>query len=400
MDDTSPTPVTTERRRFRFPRPRRTWWIVLAILGGLLALGAAGAAYATYDYAREYDGLILPGSSIAGVDVSGMSSDEALAAVKAEIRAELHRSVTVEWGDRTWKVTPKQLGARSDARAAVQAALGASGDTSLLKKMKMRLLGDDLGFARDVAIKYPKKGVHGFVEGVAAGLDREPVEAALDYSTGWVEVTQPKPGREVMVDKSDQALRSALRGGDASVSLAVREIEPETSADAYEQVLLLRIGENKLYLYEDGKITHEWSVATGQPEYPTPQGQFEIVEKRYLPTWVNPDPEGWGASLPKQIGPGPGNPLGTRALNWSAPLIRFHGTSATYSLGYNASHGCVRMANSDVEILYDLVEVGTPIVSTQVAELKPLYASGPDPIVVEEDATGDNQPDGKDGKDD
>jgi lipoprotein-anchoring transpeptidase ErfK/SrfK len=38
-----------------------------------------------------------------------------------------------------------------------------------------------------------------------------------------------------------------------------------------------------------------------------------------------------------------------------------HGTEETSSLGSAASHGCVRMAVPDVEELYDLVEVGTPI---------------------------------------
>ena len=95
--------------------------------------------------------------------------------------------------------------------------------------------------------------------------------------------------------------------------------------------------------------------------------------------------------MPASIPPGINNPLGLRAINWSAPAIRFHGTQALYSLGYNASHGCVRMSNDDVIELYDMIDVGTPIVSTVVAPLKPLYASAPDPIVVPEDS-GDREP--------
>ena len=104
-----------------------------------------------------------------------------------------------------------------------------------------------------------------------------------------------------------------------------------------------------------------------------------------MPTWVNPDPDGWGADMPEVIPPGPDNPLGTRALNWSAPAIRFHGTSADYSIGYNASHGCVRLHMSDVEQLYELVDVGTPIVSMNYGTVKPLYASSPDPTPVAEE---------------
>jgi lipoprotein-anchoring transpeptidase ErfK/SrfK len=73
--------------------------------------------------------------------------------------------------------------------------------------------------------------------------------------------------------------------------------------------------------------------------------------------------------MPASIPPGPGNPLGLRALDWSASGIRFHGVplSEYSSLGHNASHGCIRMSEEDVIQLYDLVDIGTPIVSVQTA---------------------------------
>jgi L,D-transpeptidase ErfK/SrfK len=67
--------------------------------------------------------------------------------------------------------------------------------------------------------------------------------------------------------------------------------------------------------------------------------------------------------MPAVIPPGPDNPLGLRAINWTAPAIRFHGTSALSSIGTAASHGCVRMTNEGVIEMYDLVEEGSPIVS-------------------------------------
>ncbi|MCA1708693.1 MAG: L,D-transpeptidase, partial [Actinobacteria bacterium] len=200
-----------------------------------------------------------------------------------------------------------------------------------------------------------------------------------------------RAGRKVLTHESRAALMSALRSGDPDVDLDVKTLVPEKTTEDFDQVLLVRIGENKLYLYQDGEITHSWPVAPGQPEYPTPTGLYEVTEKRYMPTWVNPSPDTWGADMPAEIPPGPSNPLGLRAINWSAPAIRFHGTQALYSLGYNASHGCVRMSNPDVIELYDIIEVGTPIVSTVVAPLKPLYASAPDPIVVAEDS-GNERP--------
>ncbi|MEA2498597.1 MAG: hypothetical protein QOH26_1002 [Actinomycetota bacterium] len=328
-----------------------------------------------------------------------MHRDEAIAAVRDAISPQLHRKVTVTWRDHIWTVTPERLGARNNAARIVEAALAASDDTSFFDKMKLRVFGDEFGFERSIAITYPRQGVRGYVEGLAGSLNKKPVDATIDYSTGWVETTGSNTGRKVELVPSRRALQTALRKGTDNAELSVKILQPEVTEESFDQILLVRIGENRLYLYEDGKITHDWPVAPGQSAYPTPQGIFEVTEKRYMPTWVNPSPDGWGATLPPSIPPGISNPLGLRAINWSAPAIRFHGTTATYSLGYNASHGCVRMSNDDVIQLYDLIDVGTPIVSTQVAPYRPLVtttsvATTPttDPDRVQTDST---QNDGK-----
>ena len=59
--------------------------------------------------------------------------------------------------------------------------------------------------------------------------------------------------------------------------------------------------------------------------------------------------------------PGPGNPLGTRWMGISSPGVGIHGTPDSASLGYSASHGCIRMAIPQAEWLFDHVAVGTPV---------------------------------------
>ena len=385
--------LVTRPSRGRFGRIRlsRRTTIVLATLAGLLVLGAGGVAWATYDYNNDYAGRLLPGAVVAGVDVGGMTPADAIVAVGEAIQPRLDAELTVRWEGRTWTATARELGAHNDAEEAVAAAIEAGKEASFLQLAQMRILGDTLDFDREIAITYPRQGVRGFIRGIAASLDREVRDAQIDYESGWVKIVPQREGRKVVAPTSRRTVLEALKTGATEVDLVVRTTEPEVTTEAFDQVLLVRIGENKLYLYENGEITHSWSVATGLPEYATPTGIFEVTELRYLPTWVNPAPDTWGADMPAEIPPGPGNPLGVRAINWSAPAIRFHGTSATYSLGYNASHGCVRMSNEDVIELYDMIEVGTPIVSTVVAPLRPLYASAPDPILVPADS-GDERP--------
>jgi lipoprotein-anchoring transpeptidase ErfK/SrfK len=371
--DEGPLPTADEGGK-RWSRKKKIL-ITTGVLMALLVIGAAGIAYAGYDYTKRYEGRILPGAVVAGVDVGGLTPDAALDEVKEAVAPQLHRVIRVKFKGHSWTVTPKELGAQSNARRAVDAALDASEEMSFVEKTRMRVFGDELAFEEGVGISYPKRGARALIEKLASKVNRAPQDASIDYSTGWVEIVEEKPGREVRIKRSLHRLKKALLGEESTARLAVRVTEPEVTTNAFDEVLLVRIGENKLYFYQDGKITHTYTIATGLPEYPTPTGVFEVTEKRYMPTWVNPAPDGWGASMPAMIPPGASNPLGLRAINWSASGIRFHGTTATYSLGHNASHGCVRLSNPDVIELYDMVELGTPIVSVESGAYSPLYSS-------------------------
>ena len=56
------------------------------------------------------------------------------------------------------------------------------------------------------------------------------------------------------------------------------------------------------------------------------------------------------------------NPLGARALYLGSTLYRIHGTNAPWTIGTQASSGCIRMRNQDVIELYDMVKVGAKVV--------------------------------------
>ena len=66
--------------------------------------------------------------------------------------------------------------------------------------------------------------------------------------------------------------------------------------------------------------------------------------------------------LPGQSrGPRKEQPLGTRWLGLSIKGYGIHGTNNPASIGKNASHGCVRMRNRDVEELFGMVGVGDQV---------------------------------------
>jgi len=75
---------------------------------------------------------------------------------------------------------------------------------------------------------------------------------------------------------------------------------------------------------------------------------------------VAPPDSDWARGL-KPIPPGPGNPLGTRWMGLTAPGVGIHGTPDAASIGYSASHGCIRMFIPDATWLFDHVRIGTSV---------------------------------------
>lgn len=171
------------------------------------------------------------------------------------------------------------------------------------------------------------------------------------------EVNQTSTSAEV-----EQRLLSEANGGAAWVVGSVYTTKkPKVTRKNLGKAILVVLKERRVYLYKNTKVEKKYRCAIGTRSYPTPTGNFKIVQKRYRPTWVNPAPNGWGSNMPSSIGPGARNPLGLRALNLNVSGIRIHGTTKISSIGTAASHGCVRLTNKNVIDLYKRVKVGTPV---------------------------------------
>lgn len=154
-----------------------------------------------------------------------------------------------------------------------------------------------------------------------------------------------------------------LPGEGTAVRLPSRFILPEAPRSG----LVINVAEMRIYYYPRGEpVVHSWPVSIGRVGWETPLGKTTIVRKKARPTWIPPDSirEEYmerGETLPRVVGPGPANPLGSHALYLGFPQYLIHGTNKPYSIGMRVSHGCVRMYPEDIVELFDLVEPGTPV---------------------------------------
>ncbi len=354
------------------PRRRALRWVLIGGLTLLVLLGGVvGAAYA---YDQNTDGRFLPGVRVADVDVEGQRPAEVIANVDARFRAEGSKQIPVTVAGAKAKASPslEELGLRADTAAVVARAEADERSMGMVKRVRHRLLAKPVDRSYPVRFRLDPSRATAIMSKLAKDVDRKPEDARIDTSSGLVNIVPSVPGQALdqkvgeskLIELGERLANGEVPATDASaaagVEVPVQTIQPKVST--FADVILIRTNENKLYHYENGALAKTYTVATGTAQYPTPKGRFQIVLKRFRPTWVNPDPGGWGASLPASIPPGPGNPLGTRALNLNSPGIRIHGTSNVASLGTAASHGCIRMSIPESEALFDRVEQGTPVI--------------------------------------
>ncbi len=116
--------------------------------------------------------------------------------------------------------------------------------------------------------------------------------------------------------------------------------------------VVVSLADRKLAVMEAGRVVKIFSTAVGAPSSPSPTGSYEIINRLAEPTWY-----GHGKVVP----PGKSNPIGTRWMGLSAKGYGIHGTNAPASIGHNASHGCIRLRNGDVEELFEMVAVGDAV---------------------------------------
>jgi lipoprotein-anchoring transpeptidase ErfK/SrfK len=348
--------------RGRHIKHARSVVVVVAIAVGIVLLALGGVSYAAYRYDQATSNRILPGVTVAGTDVGGMTRTEAIQAVQRTVRERLTQPLTVRAAGGTWNTTPADLGRSADVDAAVDQALQASDSVGFVTRVWHRLREEPVDISVDLTFEGGGIGVTALVSSVAVDVAQTPRDASVSVIDGEVTFVHSRPGRALGTNVATNRLQTALEEGTAAVRLPVKTVKPKVPDSKIGKTIVVDRTINQLFLYNGFDLQKTYPVATAAAGYVTPPGDWTIIDKQENPTWTNPAPDTWGADLPASIPPGPGNPLGTRALYLSAPGIRIHGTEDVSSIGTHASHGCIRMFMSDVEEIYPLVPIGTRVI--------------------------------------
>ncbi len=340
--------------------PLRAWQraVVAAVLAAVLLLGGALVAGAS---ASGPSDRILAGVKVAGLDVGRMTRGEAIQAVQAHLRPSLQRPIMIRVGSKSFRMTPAGVGRGRAVDQAVDEAL-AGPRLSVLGRFWHKVVKRPVTMNVDVAGTRQDKRVAAFVSRIAAKVAVAPVDAAFELRDGEVVKQHARTGRTLDQAAATKALVKVLGQPNRNeVKLRLQPVAPKMTDAGLGKSIEIDKSVNRLWLYDGLKVVKSYRVATAKSGFVTPSGTWQVAYKAVNPAWHNPAPTTWGKDMPLVIPPGPGNPLGTRAMALNAPGILIHGSYATGSIGSYASHGCIRMAIWDAEDIFPRVPVGTRV---------------------------------------
>lgn len=184
------------------------------------------------------------------------------------------------------------------------------------------------------------------------------IDLGRRYSLGYEEILRVNPGVDPW-----------LPGEGTAVLLPGQRILPSGPREG----IVVNLPEHRLYYYPKPKkgetpLVYTYPVSIGKMDWNTPLGKTRIVAKEKNPVWYPPasvrkEHAARGDPLPAAVPPGPDNPLGAYkmrlAIGGGSYLI--HGTNNPSAVGMAITHGCIRMFPEDIDQLFALVPVGTPV---------------------------------------
>ena len=297
---------------------------------------------------------IAQGVLVGGVDVSGLAGLDARQRVYDQLVNPRRAPMPTTFEGKRFTIDPDAVGYKADVDAAILQAYqqapapGQVVDVPVAQSINQKKLREVLTWR---ATQYE-------VDGKDAAVSMRGLQPIIRRAS---------LGTEIDVPKSVALLTPAFTAARPATPYALITKRVRPSVTSVGPVIVIDKSAFKLRLYRGTtkpggsvmKRIRTYPIAVGQPAYPTPTGNYTVIQKQMNPTWFPPDSP-WAAGL-GPVPPGPGNPLGTRWIGTSAPGIGMHGTPNSSSIGSMASHGCIRMYISDVENLYPRVEIGTPV---------------------------------------
>jgi vancomycin resistance protein YoaR len=214
------------RRGFRI----NPWIIrlpILMITGSILVLMILGLFM--FAFQMRYSEMVVPGVSALGMDLSGMTLEQATAALENSFEYGSDAVFTFRDGDRFWQLTAQELGVSFNAEETAAAAFAIGHDErDILNSMNGQAQAWFEGYTLSPIITYDQNVALTKLNTIAAEINRDAVNATLTLEGTGVIITDGQTGRQVDIAATLSRLndRIAQLENGAEIPVVINETPP------------------------------------------------------------------------------------------------------------------------------------------------------------------------------
>lgn len=204
--------------------------------GLILTVGAALFLAAGAPALADETDTISKNVYIGGVNVSGMTEEQATKAVEEKLGKGTGGNYTVKIGDETTTATAEDFGMEWTNREVVHEAMEVAKGGNLIKQYKDKkdLQVEPKNF--EVAYAPNKQAVKTYVEKLAEEYNRDAEEGDITFANGYPEVTGGETGIAVNVDQSVSSIMKALEGDGTELTVVAEVQKPSVTKEELSQV--------------------------------------------------------------------------------------------------------------------------------------------------------------------
>lgn len=186
---------------------------IIILVNLLAALLVAG-------YQIYYDGVIFPGVSVWGVDLSGMTPSQAAAALQGQFTYPQTSTITFRDGQNIWPLTAGELGVHFDIERTVQAAYDAGRRPNLIDSLREQASAWREGVVISPVVVFDQQVADGYLQRIASKLNRPAIDATVRVENLQAATTPSQIGRQVDIPTTMEALGrlvTQLESGEVNV---------------------------------------------------------------------------------------------------------------------------------------------------------------------------------------
>jgi vancomycin resistance protein YoaR len=178
-------------------------------------------------YSHMYSGRIFPGVAVGGVDISGMSPEQAATLLTQRLDYPQRGKIAFQEGTNLWTAKPADLGLFLDAQSTALAAYNLGRTGNLPTRLAEQWQAWSSGVQLAPLFVFDKRIAEYYLQGIAQQIDKPIIEATLGVNGLDVVVHSGQVGRNLDIDASLASLDTQMKSMmDGLVPLVVRETPP------------------------------------------------------------------------------------------------------------------------------------------------------------------------------